>query len=367
MSTTTARYSIARVRCHWRPIIMIGAAAVLLGVFWIASRYPQLFSKAEHVGEALPSMAFSSQLMTVAADAPLWLRILAATVNWLDSMKIGMTFGVLFGALLHTVLRYYPLKVGKNLYLNSLKGALVGVPGGVCANCAVPVACGVTRGNGRVEVALGFLFSSPNFNPVVVMMTFMALPLAMSITKYAILLFVILVVVPSLIRWLERDKPLPVFSAMDEGATCAIQLPPLDDCQEPFFRVFGELARDFGKHVWMLLKPTITLMLLASVVSATLLVLIPWDSLLSEVTPLRLAIASLVSTFMPVPIALDVMFAAQLQQQGVAPGYVMLFAMTLGTYSIIPSIYLWREVSKPLAVSLFVFFLVLGWVLGLVF
>lgn len=367
MSIATVRFSVARVRCHWRPIIMVGATAVLLGVFWFASRYPQLFSKAEHVGEALPSMAFSSQLMKVAADAPIWQRILAATVNWLDSMKIGMTFGVLFGALLHTVLRYYPLKVGKNLYLNSLKGALVGVPGGVCANCAVPVACGVTRGNGRVEVALGFLFSSPNFNPVVVMMTFMALPLAMGITKYAILLLVILVVVPSLIRWLERDKPLTVFSAIDDATTCAITLPPPEDCQEPFLRVFGELARDFGKHVWMLLKPTITLMLLASVVSATLLVLVPWDSLLSEVTPLRLAFVSLISTFMPVPIALDVMFAAQLQQQGVSAGYVMLFTMTLGTYSIIPSVYLWREVSKPLAVSLFVFFLVLGWVLGLVF
>ena len=49
------------------------------------------------------------------------------------------------------------------------------------------------------------------------------------------------------------------------------------------------------------------------------------------------------------------------------PGYVMLFAMTLGTYSIIPSIYLWREVSKPLAVSLFVFFIGLGWIMGVVF
>ncbi len=55
-------------------------------------------------------------------------------------MKVGMTFGVLFGALLHTGLRYYPLRIGKNLYMNSMKGALVGVPGGVCANCAVPVA-----------------------------------------------------------------------------------------------------------------------------------------------------------------------------------------------------------------------------------
>jgi uncharacterized membrane protein YraQ (UPF0718 family) len=366
MSTAVTRLSVARVRCYWRPVIMIAAGLVLVSLFWFASRYPQLLSKAEHVGQALPSMAYSSQVIAVAADSPAWLRILAATVNWLDAMKIGMTFGVLFGALLHTVLRYYPLKIGKNLYLNSLKGALVGVPMGVCANCAVPTACGVTRGHGRVEVALGFLFSSPNFNPVVVMMTFMALPLAMSLTKYAVLLLVILVVVPSLIRWLERNKPLQPFTVGDEAEACAIR-PPTDDCQERFVTVFRELAVDFSKHVWMLLKPTVTIMLLASVASATVLTLVPWDWLLAEVTPAKLAVVSLISVLMPVPIALDVMFAGQLQQQGVPAGYVMTFAMTLGTYSIIPSIYLWREVSRPLAVLLFVFFLCLGWVLGLMF
>jgi uncharacterized membrane protein YraQ (UPF0718 family) len=348
-------------------LIIIAAGLVLFGLFWFASRYPQLFRKAEHVGQVLPSMAYSSEVVSVAADAPIWLRILAATVNWLDSMKIGMTFGVLLGALMHTVLRYYPLKIGENLYLNSVKGALVGVPMGVCANCAVPAACGVTRGHGRVEVALGFLFSSPNFNPVVVMMTFVALPLAMSVTKYATLLLVILVLVPSLIRWLEREKQLQVFTVGDEGASCAIKLPPPDDCQERFTTVFPTLAADYGKHVWMLLKPTIALMLVASVLSATLLTLIPWDALLSEATPLKLAFVSLIAVFMPVPIALDVMFAAQLQQQGVPPGYVMMFAMTLGTYSIIPSIYLWREVSKTLAVVLFAFFSSLGWILGVVF
>ncbi len=367
MSTATARFAVAPFRCHWRPVIMVGAAIVLLGVFWSTSRYPQLLNKAEHLGQTLPSMAYSSQVMTVATGAPVWRRILAATIDWLDSMKIGMTFGILLGALLHTVLRYYPLKIGRNLYLNSLKGALVGVPGGVCANCAVPVACGVTRGHGRVEATLGFLFSSPNFNPVVVTMTFMAFPLAMGLTKYAILLFVILVGVPSLIGLLERKKPLGAFAGSDEGESCSITLPLPEDCKETFVTVFSELARVFGKHVWMLLKPTITLMLLASVVSAALLVLIPWESLLSTVTPLRLAFVSVISVFMPVPIALDVMFAAQLQRHGVPSGYVMLFAMTLGTYSIIPAIYLWREVSKRLAVSLFLFFVASGWVLGMVF
>ncbi len=366
MTAATLPFARRRIACHFRPLILTAAAVMLLGMFWFASRYPQLLAKADHVGQALPSMAFSHEVLRLASDAPLWQRILAGAVNWLDSMKLGMSFGVLLGALLHTILRYYPLKIGKNLYLNTLKGALVGVPAGVCANCAVPTACGVTRGHGRVEVALGFLFSSPNFNPVVVMMTFAALPWTMSLTKYAVLLLVILVIVPSLISRLERSKPLSVLTVGGEEMACALPLASLD-CTETFGAVLKELGRDYAKNVWMLLKPTITIMLLASLAAAALLTLIPWQSLLSEVTPLRLAFVSLVSVFMPVPIALDVMFAAQLHQQGVAAGYVMLFAMTLGTYSIIPSIYLWREVSKRLAVLLFVFFLALGWIMGMLF
>jgi len=366
MSIAAVPHARRSIQCYYRPLVLVATAVVLVSVFWFASRYPQLFRKAQHVGQALPSMVFSSEVIHVATNAPIWQKILATAVNWLDSMKVGMTFGVLFGALLHTVLRYYPLKIGKNLYLNSLKGALMGVPMGVCANCAVPTACGVTRGHGRIEVALGFLFSSPNFNPVVVMMTFLALPWTMAVTKYAILFLLILVVVPGVISWLERAKPFKPFTVGDDEASCSISLAKTD-CSEPFWKVFGELAGNYARHVWMLVKPTITIMLLASLVSAAILTLIPWESLLSQPTPLRLGLVALISVFMPVPIALDVMFAAQLQQQGIAAGYVMVFAMTLGTYSIIPSIYLWREVSKRLAVFLFVFFAILGWTLGLLF
>ncbi|MBI1826500.1 MAG: permease [Planctomycetes bacterium] len=354
------------VQCYYRPTILVAATITLLCTFWFASRYPQLLNKARHVGQHVPSMTYSHELLAVSADAPAWKRIIFGAVNWLDGMKIGMTFGVLFGALLHTALRYYPLKIGKNLYLNSLKGALVGVPAGVCANCSVPAACGVTRGHGRVEVALGFLFSSPNFNPVVMAMTFAALPLAMSVTKYAVLLAVIIFVVPALIGWLERDRPMNVFTVGDEGHACSLP-PPAPDCSESFATALKGLAGDFAGHVWMLVKPTITLMLLASLASSVLLTLVPWTWLLAEVTPARVALVSLISVFMPVPIALDVMFAAQLQSQGVAPGYVMLFALTLGTYSIIPSIYLWREVSRPLAVILFAFFLLVGCISALLF
>jgi len=359
------RFSWRRYPCYYRPMILTVTALVLMGGFWSATRYPQLLAKAEHVGQPLPSMAYSSEVLHVTESAPVWQRILAGAANWLDSMALGMTFGVLFGALLHTILRYYPLNIGRNLYLNSLKGALVGVPMGVCANCAVPAACGVTRGHGRIEVALGFLFSSPNFNPVVVMMTFMALPWTMSVTKYVLLLLVILIVAPALIAWLERGKPFDVFTADEEGA-CAIPLASTD-CTEPFWAVAQELALDYAKNARMLVKPTLAIMLPASVLAAAMLTLIPWTTLLAEVTPARLALVGLVAVAMPVPIALDVMFAAQLQQQGLPSGYVMLFAITLGTYSIIPSLYLWREVSKLLAIILFLLFWTLGWITGLLF
>lgn len=311
-------------------------------------------------------MTYTSEAIHVSADAALWWKIVATSVNWLNGMKVGMTFGVLFGALLHTVLRYYPLKVGKNLYLNSLKGALIGVPAGVCANCAVPVACGVTRGHGRVEVALGFLFSSPTLNPVVVAMTFTAFPLLMSLTKYLLVIGVILLVVPLLIRALERSKPLP---ALETGSSCDLPAPQsrAESCKEPFLKVLGELLGQYGRNVWMLVKPTLTLMVLASVVSATLLILVPWNSLLSEVTPLKAAVASLLAVLMPVPIALDVMFPAQLLHQGIATGYVMMFTMTLGTFSVLPAVYLWRDVSKALAVSLVTFFFITGWILAMTF
>ena len=351
------------VRCYYRPAVLVVAGLLLVGSFWVASRYPQLLSKSAHLADAVPSMAYGGELFPVDPVAPVWERVLATMANWLNSMKVGMGFGVLLGALLHTVLNYYPLKLGSNLYLNSAKGALLGVPAGVCANCAVPVACGVTRGSGRVEAALGFLFSSPNFNPVVVAMTFTALPLAIAVTKYAVLLFVILAAVPLLVRWSERGaKPAPDLA---DAAACAIDLKT--PCTQSLGQVLAELGRVYAKHVWGLLRPTAVIMLGASLVASVALVLVPWGDLLADTSPGTLAVVSLLATAMPVPIALDVMFAGNLHAQGVANGYVALFAMSLGTYSLIPSIYLWREVSRRLAVALFGMFWAISFVCGLVF
>ena len=365
VSTTAVRGPRRDFRCYYRPALLVAIAAAILGVFWLTSRYPQLLAKKAHLGAGVASMAFGDAVFEIAPTAPAWEKVGYSALNWLAGMRAGMTFGVLFGALLHTVLRYYPIKIGSNLYLNSLKGALVGMPAGVCANCSVPAACGVTRGHGRVEVALGFLFSSPNFNPVVVAMTFAALPWQMGLAKYAVLLFVILWAVPALVGWLERDRPLPTFGAAGDAESCSINVPA--GCTDSPWAVGLEIAKEFLKNVWMLLKPTLVIMALASVAAGLLLTFVPWDSLLAEVTFGKALALSFLSTLMPVPIALDVMFAQQLHVHGVAPGYVMLFAMTLGAYSVVPTVYLWREVSKTLSVSLFLFFVAVGVVMAFAF
>ena len=64
-------------------------------------------------------MAYSHEAFPTLPTDAVWKRILCGTLNWLDSMRVGMTFGVLFGALLHTILRYYPLRIGQN-YAGSL-------------------------------------------------------------------------------------------------------------------------------------------------------------------------------------------------------------------------------------------------------
>ena len=354
------------IRCYYRPIILIAGLSVILGVFWIVSRYPQLMQKSTHLGDEMSSMANTGDRFQIAVDAPWYSKIGWGALNWLDTMKKGMTFGVLSGALLHTILKYYPLKLGQNLYLNSLKGALVGVPAGVCANCSVPMACGVTRGDGRVEVALGFLFSSPNFNPIVMMMAFTTLPLSMFVSKYLLLLFVIAVLVPTVVKWLEQDGPLNLLPVDEHAAAC--EIPPVPACEQGLFAVLREIVVDFVKNIWMLLKPTIAIMLCMSVLAATLLQFLPWDQWLSSnPTPLLLLGVAFLATLMPVPIALDVLFAALLIAQHRSPAYVMVFTVALGAYSLVPSIYLWREVSRKLSVILFLFFLFSSWGLGLLY
>lgn len=344
-------------QCYVRLFFLIFFALVILGVFWFGSRYPQLFEKAAHINTLTPhSLINSLELIPMAEQHSLWSRVFASFINWIWSMKIGMTFGLTMGALLHTLFEFYPPRLTDNIYLNTLKGIVIGAPSGVCVNCAVPVACGITRGKNKIEAALAFMFSSPTLNFLVISMVFASLPWAFGFIHYGLVAVVLLVIVPLLV-WLYRKQQ---FSRLGETtSSCAVDLRDLF-CKETILESLIGVLKTYGKNLMSLFKFAVPMMLIAAIVSSFAVELIPFQRIFSNVSFLGLAATALVTVLLPVPIALEVIVAHHLFVNGVPAPYVMLFLFTLGTYSMLPMMYLWKEVSKTLSMSLYIIFVVMG-------
>lgn len=343
-------------RCYVRLFFLIVFAAIILGLFWFGSRYPQLLQKAAHINTLTPhSFINSMELIPMAEQHSFWSRVFASFINWIWSMKIGMTFGLFMGALLHTLFEFYPPKLTGNIYLNTLKGIMIGAPAGVCVNCAVPVACGITRSQNKIETALGFMFSSPTLNFLVVSMVFASLPWAFGIIHYSLIAVMLLGIVPLLVWLYRKQQPSP----LEETGACAIDLRD-SFCKETLLESFNGVLKTYGKSLISLIKFAVPMMLVAAVISSFAVELIPFQTIFGHVSFIGLIITALVTVLLPVPIALEVIVAHHLFVNHVPVPYVMLFLFTLGTYSMLPMVYLWKEVSKTLALSLYIIFVVMG-------
>ncbi|MGI0133997.1 MAG: hypothetical protein ACREBW_03450 [Candidatus Micrarchaeaceae archaeon] len=344
------------IRCFYRIFVLIAFAAAVLALFWLGSRYPSLFHKAQSLGHhEVSSFIWTDELMRLPANPTFIDRVVASIANWIWSMRIGMPFGLAIGALFHTLFQFYPPKLGGNLYLNTLKGIITGAPAGVCVNCAVPIACGITRGKANIESALSFMFSSPTLNFVVISMIFAGLPKAYGIVQYSMIALVLLVFVPTIVHLYNKSQP----AQPELAAACPI---PLDnkECDKSLLDTAKEIGALYAKNLWHLIKSAVPLMLGAAVVSAVVMELLPLQAIFLHVSFLAIAGLALVTVLLPIPIALDVIVAQQLYAHSVPAPYVMLFLATLGTFSILPMSYLWTEVSKKLAVGLYSLFVVLG-------
>lgn len=345
------------IRCFYRIFVLLAFAVAVLALFWFGSRYPSLFHKAQSLGHhEVSSFIWTEEILRLPANPTFIDRVVASIANWIWSMRIGMSFGLAIGALFHTVFQFYPPKLGGNLYLNTLKGIITGAPAGVCVNCAVPIACGITRGKANIESALSFMFSSPTLNFVVVSMIFTGLPLAYGIVQYTLVALLLLVFVPLIVHIYNKSQP-----AQAEGAVGACAIPLGNkECDKSLVETAREVGAIYGNNLWHLIKSAVPLMLGAAMISAVVMELLPLQAIFSHVNFLAVAGLALVTVLLPIPIALDVIVAQQLYAHGVPAPYVMLFLSTLGTFSILPMSYLWTEVSKKLAVGLYALFVTLG-------
>lgn len=345
------------LRCYYPLFVILTMAALILCSFWFGSRYPQLFHKLEDLGHhELASFIWNAELLKVSTNAGFVEHWWVSFINWIWSMRIGMSFGLALGALLHTVFEFYPPKLGGNIFLNTLKGVVIGAPAAVCVNCAVPVACGITRGKANVEAALGFMFSSPTLNFIVVSMVFSGLPWYYGAIQYSLITLVLFVFVPLIVYFNNRADRTEVVEPTSQACT----IPLYKECEGTFLQSVKHVVREYGRNLWKLVKTAVPFMLMAAVISSLVMELLPLKAIFAHVDPLMLFGLSFITVLLPIPIALDVMTAQQLYTQQIPAPYVMLFLFTLGTYSFLPMSYLWTEVSRRLALVLYGMFVVLG-------
>lgn len=344
--------------------LSLGFLVLLVGFFWSSSRYPQLNEKALMGGETPTTGISFDALFNVDKSDPVYIQILYNTVNWIDTNKKGMSFGILFATLMILVFSLIDNLQLKNRFGNSLIGLLIGAPLGVCTNCAAPIAKGMYDAGGQRETVLATMTSSPTLNIVVLGMLFSLFPFYLALLKVVFSVVFILIGIPLITyvfkakKDVQLDCPIPKKSMFDHtGKT--IEHANLDDSS--WFKAFSWTVKSFFVALWHIIKTTVPLMLLAGFLGSVFITIIPWEQfyqLFPFTSPMQalgaMILLSIIGTFLPVPIAFDVIIVAILINGGLPIPYASVLLFTLGIFSIYSFLITKQTMNIKLAIATFV-------------
>ena len=149
----------------WFAVLM---CVLLVFVFWTQSRYPALNEKAMMSGaiQLEDPLGFEAKF-PLSNDMATVEKVFFSTLNWINTNKKGMAFGILFAAAFLTLFGYLRRQSFRNGFANSFLGLVIGAPLGVCANCAAPIGKGMFASGVRAETALSTMVASPTLNIIV--------------------------------------------------------------------------------------------------------------------------------------------------------------------------------------------------------
>ncbi len=335
-----------------RRVILISIVIVSIAIgFWSTSRYPTLQGKADmtgivHLEDTLTHEAY----IHIDENASFVEKVGYTTINWAWTNRQGMTFAVFIAAAFMTLFKYLPRYRSRNRFLNSLYGLATGTPLGVCVNCVAPIAKAMYEGGRSLQTSLAVMFSSPTLNIIVLTMLFTLFPFHLALIKLAFTIFLILVVVP-FISHKENNE---------QAVVCAISDAPVVYLESWPQALWGIVKDYWDSFVYIVIR-TVPLMFVAGFLGA--LVSHVWDpNTLIGTEPSLWVIAAIgvFGTFLPMPIAFDVMLAQSLFAANVPIVVVMTLLFTLGTFSVYSAFIIWRTFSFKLAILLFIIVTALG-------
>ena len=335
-------------------ILAILLMAVIAIIFWADSRYPALW-KRYHAGthvKAAGALTFGS-VYRVDRGMPLRTRVWRTSVNWLDANRVGMTFSFLFAPAALMFLATLGQRRTRSRWLNSLFGAMAGVPLAVCTNCVAPIARGFVASGVSNESVLATMFASPALNIVVLAMTFALFPAWIASLKLATVLFLIFVFAPAMASR-RSDEPI--------GTPCPIVI----SVSETWSEAFLGMLRSYAKNFWYVFRVAFPLMLLAAVLGALVVEVIPPQALHAHVTIGAIILVAVVGAFLPVPMAFDVAIAYIAMASGVPLPFVVTILCTLGIVSVYSLSIIGKSISWKVATAAFATVSILGTVTGLI-
>jgi uncharacterized membrane protein YraQ (UPF0718 family) len=327
---------------------------VIASIFWVDSRYPALLKRyraGAHV-KATGALTFGA-VYSVDRSMPLAARVWRTTINWLDANRIGMTFAFLFGPAALTFLATLRQRRSRSRWLNTLFGAVAGVPLAVCTNCVAPIARGLFASGMSTESVLATMFASPALNVVVLAMTFALFPVSVALLKLATVLFLIFVFAPAV-----ASRQQPQVSTMPSP----IEIPSSETWTEAFLGIAHTYARSF----WYVFRIAFPLMLLAALLGAFVVELLPPQAFVAPVTLGGILLVALVAAFLPVPMAFDVAIAYVLMTRGMPLPYVVTVLCTLGIVSVFSLSIIGKSISWKVAAAAYATVVALGTLTGLI-
>jgi uncharacterized membrane protein YraQ (UPF0718 family) len=341
-------------------IFSIGLIA-LVASFWMGSRYPELDMKSAMAGSISPSSSLNfEEVFQIEDHFTYWKKVAYSTGNWLNTNKRGMTFGILFAALIVSFLQIVHFRRVRNPFLATLAGISIGSPLGVCVNCAAPISKGIYDSGARVEAALSTLISSPTLNVIVLTMLFSIFPLPLALIKLALVILTIFIIIPLLGKNHHH-------AYLEPGSTCPLPSQKIPEIEETWTEAIIGCFRNFASGLTYIAIRTVPLMLVAGFIGSAVIYLFPLEMLTDAKPTIPLLFGTaVVGVLLPVPIALDIVFSQTLLIAGIPLPFVMTLLFTLGIFSIYAFLIVWGSISKRIAIVLTVTFVFMGVGSGLV-
>ncbi|MFN7970919.1 MAG: permease [Acidobacteriota bacterium] len=269
------------------------------------------------------------------AALPAAARPFAGTANYFSWVLIALTFGVLLGAIVKSLIpdAWLARTLAGRGVQGQLVAAIAGAPLMLCSCCVAPVFEGVYERTRRLGPALGLMLASPALNPAAIALTFMLFPASIAYSRLVLAIALVLLASSLLGRAFPDTR----------AAECPV------DWQRP---AYGGMLRGFfvalGQVMWRSV-PAIALGVLAS---AAITGLVPVQSLagssgamIATVAVALLAVPLAMPTFGEIPIGLALLSAG-------APQGAVLALLLAGPSVNLPSLLtLARVVSVRVAIA----------------